>query len=196
MKLARTPRVDFAPSAPYGYRYLPSPPDALVLADTSGAPALWLQVQAGSGWVPPTDPNDRLIVVTAYPSIDSALTCLRARSYDYLTKPFPIMQLQKTVMRCLEGRGLLRMSEAALRESLGNAIRERRKMAISYRDEKGSTTARTIWPIAMVYYVDVTLIERTHLRERRYRRGEGCGAQRERGEDGSEHDHLRCSESK
>jgi CheY-like chemotaxis protein len=72
-------------------------------------------------------PQASLIVVTAYPSIDSALTCLRARTYDYLTKPFPIAHLQKTVMRCLEGRGLLRMSETALRESLGGAIRERRK---------------------------------------------------------------------
>src|SRR5205807_5277839 len=50
-----------------------------------------------------------------------------ARTFDYLAKPFPIGQLQKTVLRCLEGRGLLRMSAAALRESLGNAIRERRK---------------------------------------------------------------------
>ena len=31
------------------------------------------------------------------------------------------------LLRCLEGRGLLRMSESALRESLGAAIRERRK---------------------------------------------------------------------
>ncbi len=30
-------------------------------------------------------------------------------------------------MRCLEGRGLLRLSEVALREQLGIAIRERRK---------------------------------------------------------------------
>lgn len=78
-------------------------------------------------WVREYQPQASLIVVTAYPSIDSALSCLRARTYDYLTKPFPIVQLQKTVMRCLEGRGLLRMSESALRESLGAAIRERRK---------------------------------------------------------------------
>ncbi len=78
-------------------------------------------------WVRECQPQASLIVVTAYPSIDSALSCLRARSYDYLTKPFPITQLQKTVLRCLEGRGLLRMSESALRESLGAAIRERRK---------------------------------------------------------------------
>jgi CheY-like chemotaxis protein len=72
-------------------------------------------------------PDASIIVVTAYPSIDSALNCLRARTYDYLTKPFQIAHLQRTVLRCLEGRGLLRMSEAALRESLGAAIRERRK---------------------------------------------------------------------
>jgi DNA-binding response OmpR family regulator len=72
-------------------------------------------------------PDASIIVVTAYPSIDSALNCLRARTYDYLTKPFQIAHLQRTVLRCLESRGLLRMSESALRESLGTAIRERRK---------------------------------------------------------------------
>jgi CheY-like chemotaxis protein len=72
-------------------------------------------------------PEASIIVVTAYPSIDSALNCLRARTYDYLTKPFQVAHLQRTVLRCLEGRGLLRMSESALRESLGTAIRERRK---------------------------------------------------------------------
>lgn len=78
-------------------------------------------------WVRDYQPEASVIVVTAYPSIDSALSCLRARTYDYLTKPFPIAQMQKTVLRCLEGRGLLRMSESALREALGAAIRERRK---------------------------------------------------------------------
>ena len=79
------------------------------------------------GWLRECQPGASVIVVTAYPSIDSALNCLRARTYDYLTKPFPIAQLQRTVLRCLEGRGLLRMSESALREALGSAIRERRK---------------------------------------------------------------------
>ncbi len=86
-----------------------------------------LEAEQVLGWVREFQANASIIVVTAYPSIDSALNCLRARTYDYLTKPFPIAQLQKTVLRCLEGRGLLRMSETALKESLGNAIRERRK---------------------------------------------------------------------
>jgi DNA-binding response OmpR family regulator len=68
-----------------------------------------------------------IIVITAYPSMDSALQCLRAHTYDYLTKPFQIEQLQRAVMRCLESRGLLRLSEEALREQLGAVIRERRK---------------------------------------------------------------------
>jgi DNA-binding response OmpR family regulator len=78
-------------------------------------------------WVREHQPEASIIVVTAFPSIDSALHCLRARTYDYLTKPFQVEQLQRTVTRCLESRGLLRLSEEALRESLGTAIRERRK---------------------------------------------------------------------
>jgi DNA-binding response OmpR family regulator len=78
-------------------------------------------------WVRVNQPEASIIVVTAFPSIDSALSCLRARTYDYLTKPFQLSQLQRTVTRCLEGRGLLRLSEEALRESLGAVIRERRK---------------------------------------------------------------------
>jgi DNA-binding response OmpR family regulator len=79
------------------------------------------------GWVRQYQTDASIIVVTGYPSIDSALKCLRAGTFDYLTKPFEIAQLQKVVSKCLENKGLLRMSEEALRESLGAAIRERRK---------------------------------------------------------------------
>jgi CheY-like chemotaxis protein len=78
-------------------------------------------------WVREMQPDANVVVVTGYPSVDSALSCLRARTFDYLTKPFQVDQLREVVYRCLEGKGLLRMTEAALRESLGNAIRERRK---------------------------------------------------------------------
>jgi DNA-binding response OmpR family regulator len=78
-------------------------------------------------WIRDTQTEASIIVVTAYPSIDSALNCLRARTFDYLTKPFQITQLQQTVTRCLESKGLLRLSPEALRQVLGNAIRKRRK---------------------------------------------------------------------
>jgi DNA-binding response OmpR family regulator len=78
-------------------------------------------------WIRDTQAEASIIVVTAYPSIDSALNCLRARTFDYLTKPFQITQLQQTVTRCLESKGLLRLSPEALRQVLGSAIRKRRK---------------------------------------------------------------------
>lgn len=86
-----------------------------------------LETEQVLDWIRETQPDASIIVVTAYPSIDSALSCLRARTYDYLTKPFQVSHLQRVVNRCLESRGLLRMSEEALRESLGTIIRERRK---------------------------------------------------------------------
>lgn len=72
-------------------------------------------------------PQASIIVVTAYPSMDSAVSCLRAGTFDYIKKPFEFTDLQQVVRRCLTGKGLLRMSEEALRDALGNAIRERRK---------------------------------------------------------------------
>jgi CheY-like chemotaxis protein len=78
-------------------------------------------------WVKDHQPDASVIVVTAYPTVESALNCLRARTYDYLTKPFQVEQLRSLVIRCLENKGLLRMTEEALRESLGNVIRDKRK---------------------------------------------------------------------
>ena len=78
-------------------------------------------------WIRDNQPEANIVVVTGYPSVDSALSCLRARTYDYVTKPFQVDQLREIVIRCLESKGLLRMTEEALRESLGSAIRERRK---------------------------------------------------------------------
>ncbi len=78
-------------------------------------------------WIRDNQPEANIVVVTGYPSVDSALNCLRARTYDYLTKPFQVDHLREIVIRCLESKGMLRMTEEALRESLGSAIRERRK---------------------------------------------------------------------
>jgi predicted DNA-binding transcriptional regulator YafY len=42
--------------------------------------------------------------------------------------------------------------------ALRAAIHDARKVAIAYIDEQGRRTRRTICPIAMAYYVDVTLL--------------------------------------
>ncbi|MBI1831420.1 MAG: response regulator [Planctomycetes bacterium] len=74
-----------------------------------------------------TQPDASIIVVTAFPSVHSALECLRARTFDYITKPFQVDVLKQAVLHSLDSRGLLRLSEQQLRERLGAAIRERRK---------------------------------------------------------------------
>jgi predicted DNA-binding transcriptional regulator YafY len=38
------------------------------------------------------------------------------------------------------------------------AVRETRKMRIAYSDQNGTRSTRVIWPLAMAYYVDATLI--------------------------------------
>ena len=86
-----------------------------------------LEAEQVFAWVRDFQPEASIVVVTGYPTIDSALSCLRARTFDYITKPFEIAHLRQVVTRCLESKGLLRMSEETLRESLGMAIRERRK---------------------------------------------------------------------
>ena len=86
-----------------------------------------LESEAVLKLVQETQPDASIIVVTAFPSVDSALQCLRAHTFDYLTKPFQVEHLKKAILRSLESRGLLRLSEEALREQLGAAIRERRK---------------------------------------------------------------------
>ncbi|MEZ6143768.1 MAG: response regulator [Zavarzinella sp.] len=78
-------------------------------------------------WIRDYQPDASVIVVTGYPTVESALSCLRARTYDYLTKPFDPQTMRNLVVRCLESKGLLRMTEDALRENLGTVIRDRRK---------------------------------------------------------------------
>ena len=54
--------------------------------------------------------------------------------------------------------GMTPEAEGADLAEVRAAIRDSAKLYISYADEKGRRTNRTIWPIAMAYYVDVTLI--------------------------------------
>jgi DNA-binding response OmpR family regulator len=103
---------------------LKSPPYDLIILDYL-IPGLNFEDMLNS--LQQEQPHASVIVVTGYPSLDSALHCLRARLYDYVTKPFEIGALEKTVLRCLDSKGLLRLSEHDLLEKLGAAIRERRK---------------------------------------------------------------------
>jgi CheY-like chemotaxis protein len=77
-------------------------------------------------WIREYQDDAALIIITGYPSMEGALSGLRARAYDYFTKPFQIADLRSTVYRCLQTKGLMRMSGNELRRAVGTAVRGRR----------------------------------------------------------------------
>src|SRR6188508_3091896 len=54
--------------------------------------------------------------------------------------------------------GMAAEAEGADLAEIRAAIRDSAKLYISYGDRQGRRTNRVIWPIAMAYYVDVTLV--------------------------------------
>ncbi|MEO8714618.1 MAG: YafY family protein [Acetobacteraceae bacterium] len=50
------------------------------------------------------------------------------------------------------------VSDGADLACVRGAIRDGRKLRIAYGDEQGTTTDRTIWPVAIAYYVQATLV--------------------------------------
>ncbi len=47
-------------------------------------------------------PDIPVVIMTAYPSVDSAVEALRGKVADYITKPFNINQLYKTIKAQLD----------------------------------------------------------------------------------------------
>jgi DNA-binding response OmpR family regulator len=88
-----------------------------------------LQTENVLEWLQEYQADADIIVITGYPTLEGALNSLRARAFEYLTKPFQIAQLQQTVVRSLQAKGLLRLAEEAIFAVLGRAIRDQRKLA-------------------------------------------------------------------
>lgn len=54
------------------------------------------------------NPQASFVMITAYGSIESAVECMRAGAYDYITKPFAMEELRLLVKRALEHQRLLK----------------------------------------------------------------------------------------
>lgn len=63
------------------------------------------------------DPDSVLVIITAYPSFETAQEALRLTAYDYITKPFNLDQIFFTVRRAVEFR-LLKLDNKKLMERL------------------------------------------------------------------------------
>ncbi len=73
------------------------------------------------------DPEIGLIILTGYPSIDSALATLRTGAYDYLKKPYRIEDLKTIVHRLLEEKGVFLETEKVVNLRIGQRIKEYRQ---------------------------------------------------------------------
>jgi len=87
---------------------------------------------------------------------------LQAAAESVLTKVLAavpeVLRGQLTEPRLYVSDGSTPSAEGLDQAAARRAIRETRKMRIAYADQHGTHTERVIWPIAMAYYVDVTLI--------------------------------------
>ena len=95
---------------------MPGEPDGLgvLTAIKSGA------ARPPAGEAPALDPE--VILITAYASATTALAAMKQGAYDYLTKPFPIDELDAVITRALEKRALV-AENLALREQVSGRVR-------------------------------------------------------------------------
>jgi DNA-binding NtrC family response regulator len=68
-----------------------------------------------------------VIIMTAYPSVDSAIDTMKADAFDYLRKPFDNDQLRAVIKRAVREKGLMVDAEERVSTQLGAKIRTLRK---------------------------------------------------------------------
>jgi len=80
-----------------------------------------------------SDPKLCVIIMTAYPTVDSAVDSMRAEAFDYLLKPFDLEQLRAVVKRAIREKGLLVDAEMRVNQLVGarmRAVRGERTMTL------------------------------------------------------------------
>ena len=68
-----------------------------------------------------------VIVMTGYPSVQSAVDSMKAAAFDYLQKPFDLEQLRAVMERAIREKGLIVDIEERVNQMLGARIRGLRK---------------------------------------------------------------------
>ena len=61
-------------------------------------------------------PDVQVILITGYASTESAIEALRLAAYDYIEKPFEMLELLQTIVNCLNHTELKRKHEALVEE--------------------------------------------------------------------------------
>ena len=90
------------------------------------------------------DPRMCVLVMTAYPDLDSATETMRRGATDYITKPFKQDELIAAVDRACQKLGLIYTSEGELNKLIGQRIRaERLRQNLTLRQLSDRTDLTT-----------------------------------------------------
>ena len=81
------------------------------------------------------DSDIGLIILTGYPSVDTALATLKTGAYDYLKKPYKIEDLKRIVHKLMEDKGIFLETEQVMNRRIGERIKE-------FRQKRGWTIAK------------------------------------------------------
>ena len=85
-------------------------------------------------------PEICVIIVTGYPSLEGMRATFKKRVFDYLAKPFSLVQLRQTLSNAVETHRLGRTPQEVLREKLGHRIKVLRvERKWSLKDAAGQT---------------------------------------------------------
>jgi DNA-binding NtrC family response regulator len=64
-----------------------------------------------------------VIVMTAYPSVETAVETMKAQAFDYIRKPFELDELRRTLEKAVRESGLVVDPEERLNQAIGAKIR-------------------------------------------------------------------------
>jgi len=73
------------------------------------------------------DPHICVIIVTGYPSVESALQTMKMKAYDYLQKPFDMNVLSDVIDRAVQELGIYTDPEEEIKRIIGTRLRQLRK---------------------------------------------------------------------
>ncbi len=91
-----------------------------------------------------------VIIMTAYPSVESAVETMKADAFDYLRKPFELEQLRGVIQRAVREKGLMIDAEERVNQLLGAKIRQLRKERALTLKQLANKTALSVSLISQI----------------------------------------------
>ncbi len=91
-----------------------------------------------------------VIIMTAYPSVESAVETMKSDAFDYLRKPFELEQLRAVIQRAVREKGLMIDAEERVSQLLGGKIRKLRKERSLTLKQLANKTALSVSLISQI----------------------------------------------